>query len=87
MSVRPSQDPRAMLTQVQVPLLAIVRSSPDFRPAYDPLLNLSQALARIDRPAARVLLADLVTANPARPEAAAQLRRLDAGPPERPALP
>lgn len=82
MSVRPSQDPRAMLTQVRAPLLAIVRSSPDFRPAYDPLLNLAQALARIDRPAARSLLADLVQANPARPEAASQLRHLDAEPPD-----
>ena len=87
MSVRPSQDPRAVLTQVQAPLLAIVRSSPDFRPAYDPLLNLAQALARVDRPAARSLLTDLVTANPARPEAAVQLRRLDADSPEGRALP
>ena len=87
MSVHPSQDPRAVLTQVQAPLLAIVRSSPDFRPAYDPLLNLAQALARVDRPAARSLLTDLVTANPARPEAAVQLRRLDADSPEGRALP
>ena len=81
MSVQPSQDPRALLTQVQAPLLAIVRDSPDFRPAYDPLLSLAQALARIDRPAARSLLIDLVAANPARSEAGLLLRRLDADAP------
>ena len=87
MSVQPSQDPRAVLTQVQAPLLAIVRSSPDFRPAYEPLLNLAEALARIDRPAARSLLTELVSANPARPEAGLLLRRLDAEAPAGSAVP
>jgi spermidine synthase len=78
MKVQPSSDPQAMLAQVQLPLLSIVRASPDFRPAYDPLLNLARALARADAPSARSLLAELVIANPARPEAALLMQRLDA---------
>jgi spermidine synthase len=78
MKVQPSSDPHAMLAQVQLPLLAILRTSPDFRPAYDPLLNLARALARADVPSARSLLAELVIANPARTEAAMLMQRLDA---------
>jgi len=78
-AVRPSADPRAMLAQVQGPLLDVLRMSPDFRPAYDPLLQLAVALASADTAAARSLLEALRTAQPARPEADAALHRLDAG--------
>lgn len=54
----------------------MLRSSPDFRPAYDPLLRMAAALARIDAPAAQALLSDLVQLQPARPEAAQALRAL-----------
>ena len=35
--VRPTGDVRQMLAQVREPLLSVLRTSPDFRPAYDPL--------------------------------------------------
>ncbi len=72
-SVRPSGDVQAMLAQVRLPLLAVLRHSPDFRPAYDPLLRMASALARTDPPAARALLTALAQVQPARPEAAAAL--------------
>ena len=74
--VQPSADVRQMLAQVREPLLSVLRSSPDFRPAYDPLLRMAAALARIDAPAAQALLSDLVQLQPARPEAAQALRAL-----------
>ena len=76
--VRPSSDVREMLAQVREPLLAILHTSPDFRPAYDPLLRMAVALSRIDRAAARSLFSELQQAQPARPEAAAALRELAA---------
>ena len=75
-SVLPSSDPRQMLAQVQKPLLSVLRLSPDFRPAYDPLLRMANTLGRTDAAAAAALLSDLVRAQPARPEAAAALREL-----------
>jgi spermidine synthase len=63
-----------MLAQVREPLLSVLRSSPDFRPAYDPLLRMAGALARINAPAGQALLTELVQLQPARPEAAAALR-------------
>jgi spermidine synthase len=79
--VRPSADVRRMLAQVREPLLSVLRISPDFRPAYEPLLRMSAALGRIDAPAARMLLTDLARLQPARPEAGEQLRRLGAASP------
>jgi spermidine synthase len=67
--VRPSSDVRAMLAQVQGPLLAVLRLSPDFRPAYEPLVGMASALAATDAPAARALLGELVRLQPAWPEA------------------
>jgi spermidine synthase len=74
--VRPTADVRRMLLQVREPLLAVLRISPDFRPAYDPLLRMGIALARIDVAAARALLAELQQVQPSRPEAAQALREL-----------
>jgi spermidine synthase len=74
--IRPSADVRQMLQQVQAPLLAVLRTSPDFRPAYDPLLRMARALARSDADAGRALLDELVRVQPARPEAALALREL-----------
>jgi spermidine synthase len=76
--VTPSADVRRMLAQVREPLLSVLRISPDFRPAYDPLLRMAMALARTDMPAARELLATLAALQPARGEAAEALRRLEA---------
>ena len=75
-AVRPSANVQAMLAQVREPLLSTLRISPDFRPAYDPLLQMALALSHTDTSSARVLLAELAQAQPARPEAAAALSRL-----------
>ncbi len=79
-SVQPSADAQRMLLQVREPLLSVLRISPDFRPAYDPLLRIAIALARADLPAARSLLAELKRAQPERPEAEHALARLAAAP-------
>lgn len=75
-SVKASGDVQRMLSQVREPLLAALRTSADFRPAYDPLLRLAAALARTDPAGARALLTELTQLNPARPEAAQLLARL-----------
>jgi spermidine synthase len=74
--VQPSADPRRMLAQVGQPLLDVLRASPDFRPAYDPLLRIAGALVQTDPTAARALLAELARVQPARPEAVQALREL-----------
>jgi spermidine synthase len=74
--VQPSADVRRMLAQVQQPLLEVLRTSADFRPAYDPLLQMAAALARVDAPAARDLLNELARLQPARAEAGELLRQL-----------
>ncbi|MEO1227766.1 MAG: fused MFS/spermidine synthase [Myxococcota bacterium] len=59
-----------MARKLPGPLLRIVRMSSDFRPAYDPILAISQHLyARGRRDAARELLTQLELANPGRDEA------------------
>jgi spermidine synthase len=63
---------------VREPLLGVLRTSPDFRPAYDPLLRLAVALHRSDAAAARELLAALVRAAPLRPEAGLAITQLEA---------
>jgi len=79
-SVRPTPDARAMLARVQEPLLAVLRTSADFRPAYDPLVRMALALARTDRRAAGALLEQLRELQPARPEARTALALLAATP-------
>jgi len=74
--IQPSNDVRRMLAQVREPLLAVLRTSPDFRPAYDPLVMMAGALSRTDLPDARSLLTELQLMQPARPEAAAALLEL-----------
>lgn len=75
--VVPSADLQRMLKRVREPLLSVLRTSPDFRPAYDPLLRMAVALARSDAPAARALLLELARVQPARPEAGQLLARMD----------
>ena len=79
-TVRGSNDVRDMLAQVRVPLLAVLRISPDFRPAYDPLLRMAVALGRVDPAEANDLLQELIRRQPARPEAALALQRLALAP-------
>jgi spermidine synthase len=74
--VRPTGELRSLLAQVQEPLLAVLSTSPDFRPAYDPLLRMAGALAAQDPAAAQTLLQALAAAQPARPEAGQALQQL-----------
>lgn len=67
--VTPTRDTRALARQISGPLLAIVRQSPDFTPAYRPLLKLARDLSRIDPDAAGQLLRALQQANPRRDDA------------------
>jgi spermidine synthase len=71
--VRPSGDARAMLAQVREPLLSVLRTSPDFRPAYDPLLQMATRLGPADAAQARSLLQELAAIQPERAEAWAAL--------------
>ena len=48
MAVRPDPDPRVMLDQLRGPLLDLVLTSPDFRPASEPLLALAEAVRETD---------------------------------------
>lgn len=60
----PSADPAVMLARIGPPLLAVLRQSPDFQPAAEPLRRLAQALAPRDPVLARQLLAALAEIRP-----------------------
>lgn len=62
-------DVGVLLKYVRDPLLSIVRTCPDFSPAYMPLVAMANSLYRRDPPAAKELLAAIETANPSRDEA------------------
>jgi len=62
--VQPTADVERMLAQVREPLLSVLRISPDFRPAYEPLLRMASALNERDPAAARALRADLASVQP-----------------------
>ena len=64
--VQPSADVQRMLAQVRDPLLSVLRISPEFRPAYGPLLSMAGALAQVDGPAAASLLDELAKTQTAR---------------------
>lgn len=74
--VAPTQDVRKILAQVRDPLLAVLAVSPEFRPAYDPLLAMATTLARSDPAGARALLEELQRLAPARAETVRALREL-----------
>lgn len=77
-NIEPTSDVRRMVAQVRDPLLSVLRVSPDFRPAYDPLLRMAADLSNVDVDAARMLLGELQHTQPARPEAGDALRQLAA---------
>ena len=58
-----------MLAQVHEPLMAVLRESPDFRPAYDPLVRMAMALSRTDPSGASALLDELIRVQPVREDA------------------
>ena len=76
-NVRPSQRVLEMLGQVREPLLSVLRISPDFRPAYDPLLSMAGALMASNASSAQDLLRELIRIQPARVEAGRLLARAD----------
>jgi spermidine synthase len=78
--VRPSSRVEEMLAQVREPLLAVLHTSPDFRPAYDPLFAMATVLARSNAAGARELLVELSRLQPRRDEAARALTLLGAAP-------
>jgi spermidine synthase len=59
-----SADPTVMLDRVGMPLLAVLRVSPDFQPAAEPLRRLAQALAPRDPATVRALLDQLARIRP-----------------------
>lgn len=60
----PSADPATMLARVGAPLMDVLRQSPDFRPAAEPLRRLAQALAPRDPATAGALLQALARIRP-----------------------
>ena len=68
----PSRDAR----RIAPALIEIVRISPDFRQAYDPVLRLAEAAGQREPAFARRLLEALIRANPARPEARSVMDRI-----------
>lgn len=64
-----TNDPEELLKSVREPLLAVVRTSPDFMAAYKPLLAIAYSLSRTDPRASEELLRDLEKANPEYDEA------------------
>jgi spermidine synthase len=67
--VQPTADVRRMLAQVGAPLLSLLQASPEFRPAYEPLLRMAHALTDVDPTAGCRLLAQLEATQANRPEA------------------
>lgn len=57
--VTPTHDVERMLAQVREPLLSVLRISPDFRPAYEPLRRMAEALSATRPDAARELMSEL----------------------------
>jgi len=78
--VHPAANVRDMLAQVREPLLSVLRISPDFRPAYDPLLRMALAFADMDAVAARSLLTELARIQPRRSEAELALSQIAGAP-------
>lgn len=74
--VVPSLDPARMAAQIQAPLLKVLKMSPEFAPAYAPLLGLARGLYARDPAAAQALLVAMAEVSPGRPEARVLYRRL-----------
>lgn len=73
-TVRLTGDPLKDAQRLAPELVGILRTSPDFEPAYQPVLEMARQLAQAEPQAARTLLAALERASPGRTEAV-QLRR------------
>jgi spermidine synthase len=67
--ISPTRDPRALLGRIREPLLEIVRHSPEFEAAYNPLVTMALSLHQTDPKAAEELLFELEKATPQRDDA------------------
>lgn len=76
----PPVNAMATIDRLAPKLLGMVRLSPEFDPAYDPLLAMARTLHRTDPPGAARLLQELHAAAPGRPEARRLLAQLTASP-------
>jgi len=77
--IRETDDVRRLVAAAREPLLNIVRQSPDFEAAYQPLLAMAVGLHKVDPEAAKNLLVDLERANPYRDDASNLRLRLSDG--------
>lgn len=75
-NVDPSKNLPQLLSTIKTPLLQAVRTSPDFLPAYQPLLAMAEGLYPQDPKAAWQLLKELEEANPQLPFARQMRMRL-----------
>ena len=75
-SIQPDPSPHKMLDQLQTPLLALLKDSPDFQPALDPLLAMSLGVASSAPARSRAILADLHALYPANRQIAQALSQL-----------
>jgi spermidine synthase len=71
-------DALQLFNRIGGPLLELVRISPDFDAAYNPLLGMARKLSTQDINATKAILLALADANPQRPEAGRLLERLSA---------
>jgi spermidine synthase len=67
--VNPTGDVQTLLDQIREPLLAVICQSPDFEPAYNPLIAMAKSLHEKNPKAAQKLLMQLEAANPSRDDA------------------
>ena len=67
MTVRPDADPRVMLDQLRHPLLEMVATSPDFRPASEPLRALAEAVREQDPDLSALVKSSLIAALSSKP--------------------
>ena len=68
-NIEQTNDVKKLYESAREPLLAVVRKSLDFSPAYYPLLTIAYEIYPHDRDASYQLLTDLMRANPMRREA------------------
>ncbi len=75
--VQAEADPEKMLNQIQRPMLDILTRSPNFQPAFEPLIALASALAPSNRPRAIEVLQALKNIRPNDVEVAQAIARLE----------
>jgi spermidine synthase len=76
--VQPNLGAARMLDRVEAPLMAALEASADFRPAYEPLLQLARALSATDPARGSRLLEALDSVHPHRPDARILLQQAPA---------